>query len=67
VSTFGTLYRQAKALLDQRSAESIQNKRVDPRLSREIDELKNIMSGLKQAFLDAGGSKADERSTRSPE
>lgn len=59
MSTFGDLYRQARALLDERMAESIQTKQVDARLSQEIDELKDIMSALKRAFLDAGGSKAD--------
>lgn len=59
MSTFGHLYRQARALLDERMAESLRAKQVDARLSWEIDELKNIMSALTRAFLDAGGSKAD--------
>lgn len=59
MSTFGQLYREARCLLRQRQAESLQHKRVDIRLSQEIDDLKRIMSALLQAFAGAGGRKAD--------
>jgi len=57
VSTLRSLYRQAQWLMQQRQAEAMRLKHPDARLLQEIEELKDIMTGLITAYKDAGGSR----------
>ena len=59
MATLGDLYRQARSLLQERQAASMQTKLPSPVLLDEINQLKRIMDLLLNAYVQGGGSKAE--------
>ena len=48
--TYGALYRRLRDAMQEREAELLRNKQIDPVLFREVRDLKNMMQLIKAAF-----------------
>lgn len=48
--TYGVLYRRLRDAMQEREAELLRNKQIDPVLFREVRDLKNMMQLIKAAF-----------------